>query len=169
MVCIKAWSISNQQFSSRTTATMSSTSGRIIAIFALIVFSHLVSPADNENPTSVQGSDSDVVKHQTLYFDDGDIVIICPFREKGKGYQHFCVDKIVLSRQAPLFEKETSSSRGVGFDEEESSEGSGGDEEESPEGDECDEEESSGGITKVRICEDAEDMGGFLKALYEPL
>ena len=85
-------------------------------------------------------------KHPTLYFDNGDIIIICPFREKDKGYQHFRVDKIFLSRHSPIFATTFSLPTGPGRSQEDFMEGA----------------------SVIRVPDDAEDMEGFLKAMYEP-
>ncbi|KAJ3486192.1 hypothetical protein NLI96_g4418 [Meripilus lineatus] len=95
---------------------------------------------------NIRGSDADVKKHPTLYFDNGDIIVICPFREKDKGYQHFRVDQIFLSRHSPIFKTTVSLPTGPGPSQEDSMEG----------------------VSVMRVPDDAEDMEGFLKAMYEP-
>ena len=94
--------------------------------------------------SAVQMNDANAAMQSTPYFDNGDIIITCPSRDKAKRDRHFRVDKIVLCRHSPVFRTMLSLPGKPGS------------------------EDSMDGVSTVYIPDGAEDMEGFLKAMYDP-
>ncbi len=81
-------------------------------------------------------------RHETLYFDDGDIVLAAPTRRQPGCTVLFRVDKIFLARHSPIFRDMLSFSPGQGP------------------------QNTYDGVPRVDFTDEAQDLQGLLGAMY---
>ena len=86
--------------------------------------------------------DASLQRHQSLYFDDGDIVLAAHTKRQPASTVLFRVDKIFLARNSPIFRDMLSFSPGQGP------------------------QDTYDGVPRVEFTDEAEDLQGLLGAIY---
>ena len=93
--------------------------------------------------SSVHKHDANLQRHESLYFDDGDIILTAPIASSTeRKTMLFRVDKVFLARHSPVFKDMLSFTPGQ------------------------DPHDTYDGVPRVDLTDDAKDLHGLLAAMY---